>query len=115
MSYSGFQVCPGAGKALSVFTLKSVEGGVQLSIRAQPKASRNGLVGLHGDRLKVAVTAAPARGKANRALAEVLAHALGVRASAVRVVAGEHSRDKTVRIEGLSVAETRRRIEELLG
>jgi uncharacterized protein (TIGR00251 family) len=100
---------------LSVFTLKSVEGGVQLSIRAQPKASRNGLVGLHGDRLKVAVTAAPARGKANRALAEVLAHALGVRASAVRVVAGEHSRDKVIRIEGLSAEEARRRLDAFLG
>ena len=65
--------------------------------------------------LSVAVTAAATEGKANRALAEVLAHALGVRGSAVAVVGGEHSRDKTVRIEGLSAAEARRRIDELLG
>jgi hypothetical protein len=72
-------------------------------------------VGLRGDRLKVAVTAAPADGKANRAIEEVVAEALGVRRSAVAVVVGQASRDKVVRVEGLTVAEATRRLESLLG
>jgi hypothetical protein len=95
--------------------LKAVEGGVQIRIRAQPRASRNAVVGLHGGRLKVAVTAAPTEGKANRAVLEVLAEALGVRASAVAVVAGDRSRDKTFRVAGLSVADARGRLKKNCG
>jgi uncharacterized protein (TIGR00251 family) len=94
--------------------LQAVEGGVQVAVHAQPKASRNGIVGLHGSRLKVAVTAAPAGGKANRAIAEVLADALGVRRSAVAVVAGQASRDKVVRVLGVSADEVRTRLAGLL-
>jgi len=90
------------------------EGGVHLGVRAQPRASRNAIVGRLGDRLKVAVTAAPASGKANEALAAVLAEALGVRRSAVAVVAGHASRDKVVRVGGLEPEETRRRIDTWL-
>jgi len=98
-----------------MLALGAVEGGVQLAVRAQPKASRNAVVGLRGERLKIAVTAAPEGGKANRAVEEVLADALGVRPSAVAVVLGQASRDKVVCIRGLSVEEVRGRLERILG
>lgn len=94
--------------------VKACEGGVHLGVRAQPKASRNAVVGMLGERLKVAVTAAPASGKANDALAAVVAEALGVRRSAVAVVAGHASRDKVLRVAGLGPDEARRRMETLL-
>jgi len=97
-----------------MLTLRAVDDGVEFAVRAQPKASRDGVAGLHGDRLKVAVTAPPSGGKANRALARVLARALGVRPSAVAVVAGERSREKTIRISGLSIEEARRRLADVL-
>ena len=94
--------------------LRAVQGGVEIAVRAQPKASRCRVVGWLGERLKVAVTAAPTGGKANEALAAVVADALGVRASAVSVVAGHASRDKAVHVAGLSLQEVRRRVDELL-
>ncbi|HPD16846.1 MAG TPA: DUF167 family protein [Planctomycetota bacterium] len=94
--------------------VSACEGGVHLGVRAQPKASRNAIVGRLGDRLKIAVTAAPTSGKANEALAAVVAEALGVRRSAVAVVAGHASRDKVVRVAGLGTDEARRRIDTLL-
>lgn len=93
-----------------MLTMRAVDGGVEFSVRAQPKASRNAVVGEHGHALKVAVTAAPTGGKANRALEKVLAKALGVRPSAVRVASGQASRDKTVRVDGVGVAEARGRL-----
>jgi uncharacterized protein (TIGR00251 family) len=96
-----------------MLSMRAVDGGVQLSVRAQPKASRDRVVGLHGDALKVAVTAPPTGGKANRAIAKVLAKALGVRASAVAVVAGHASRDKTVRVLGLSLEDASQRLAAL--
>ena len=89
--------------------------GVRIVVRAQPKASRSGVVGRLGRRLKVAVTAAPTGGKANAAVEEVLADALGVRRSAVAVVAGQASRDKVVHVTGLSVKEAAERLTKIVG
>jgi uncharacterized protein (TIGR00251 family) len=94
--------------------LAPCEGGVQIPIRAQPKASRCAVTGCLGSRLKVAVTAAPTEGRANRAVEEVLAEALGVRRSAVSVVAGHASRDKLVRVAGISLQQARERLAALL-
>lgn len=73
---------------------------MKLRIKVVPKASRDRVVGWVGDRLKVAVTAAPERGKANQAVVEVLAGALELAVSRVRIVSGETSPLKTVEIDG---------------
>jgi hypothetical protein len=77
----------------------------------QPRASRDEVVGWHADALRVRVTAPPVGGDANRAVVAVMARALGVRPSAVSIVAGERGRDKLVRIDGLSATEIRSRIQ----
>lgn len=74
------------------------DGSFEIDLRVSPKASREGITGWRGTRLKVAVRAAPERGKATAAVVEVLAEALGIPRSAVTVVRGETSQDKTVRI-----------------
>jgi uncharacterized protein (TIGR00251 family) len=84
---------------------------MRLSVKAVPKSSRDRVAGWMGDTLKVCVTAAPERGKANAAVIAVLADALGVSRSAVRIVAGETSARKTVEVGGLDVAEARRRLD----
>jgi uncharacterized protein (TIGR00251 family) len=94
--------------------LRAVDDGIEFLVRAQPKASRTAIVGLHGERLKVTVTAAPADGKANRAIIERLADAFDVRRADVEIVAGHASRDKTVRIRGLASKEARRRLARIL-
>lgn len=83
---------------------RAVEGGVELRVKAQPKARRAGLAGWvetpDGPRLKLAVHAAPEDGRANKALCALLAEALHVPTSAIAVVQGAAAREKTCRIAG---------------
>jgi uncharacterized protein (TIGR00251 family) len=94
--------------------LRAGKGVVRIELRAQPRASRNGVVGVVGDRLKVAVTASPTDGRANAAIEKVLASALGLRPSAVRILTGQASRDKTVEVEGMPIELVRQRLGALL-
>ncbi|NQT52673.1 DUF167 domain-containing protein [bacterium] len=91
-------------------TLRETRGGVHIRLCAQPKASRNAVVGMLGDRVKVAVTTAPTDGKANKAIEALLAKALAVRPSAVSIVAGHASRHKTARVEGLAAKDVQARL-----
>ncbi len=75
---------------------RRVPDGWLLSVYAQPGARRCEVAGQHGDALKVRVTAPPVEGRANVALEQFLAHALGIPKSAVSVVKGASSRRKTV-------------------
>ena len=81
-----------------------------LRVRVQPRASRDAIVGWHADALRLAVTAPPVDGAANEAVRRLLARALGVAPSAVRVVHGARGRDKVVRVDGLTGAEMRSRL-----
>ena len=72
---------------------------MRLRLKVVPKASRSRVAGCVGDRLKVQVTAPPERGKANAAVLELLADRLQLARSAVRLVAGETSPQKTVEID----------------
>jgi len=72
---------------------------LRLHLKVVPKASRDRVVGWVGDRLKVQVTAAPERGKANDAVLDVLAAALELPRSRVRIVAGQTSPLKTVEVD----------------
>jgi uncharacterized protein (TIGR00251 family) len=87
-----------------------VPGGVQLQLHVQPGASRTGIAGLHGDALKVRITAPPADGRANRELLDFLAEVLGVARSRIALVKGESGRRKTVIVQGIELEETRRRL-----
>jgi hypothetical protein len=76
--------------------------GVRIAIHVTPKSGREAIAGWRGGELSVAVTAPPEAGKANAAACVVVAKALGVPKSAVRVVRGETSRHKQLEIEGVS-------------
>ena len=82
----------------------------RLSIRLTPRASRDAIAGFEGETLRVRVTAPPVEGRANRALVRLLAKRLGLPRGAVRVVAGQASRNKVVAVDGLGAAELRRRL-----
>ncbi len=68
--------------------------GTVLSVRAQPNARKNGLLGERAGALRIGVTVAPEKGKANAAIAEILAEALGCRVSNLVLLSGETSRSK---------------------
>ncbi|BAN46018.1 DUF167 domain-containing protein [Metapseudomonas resinovorans] len=70
-----------------------------LDCHLQPKASRDEFAGLHGERLKIRLTAPPVEGKANAHLMAFLAQAFGVAKSQVSLESGELNRQKRVRIQ----------------
>ena len=71
-----------------------------LSLRVQPRASRNEVLEVRDGRLLIRTTAAPADGKANTAVLRLLAAFLGVAPSRIRLVRGQTQRNKVVRISG---------------
>jgi len=87
--------------------VSAIDGGVEISVKAQPRASRSEIVGLHGGQLKVRIAAPPVGGAANGELIKLLAKALGVSRSALRVARGEGSRSKVVRAESVTVENAR--------
>ena len=70
--------------------------GLMLSVRVQPKASRNAIQGVHGEALKISLTAPPVGGAANKACVAFLAKRLGLAKSAVEIVRGQTSRNKRI-------------------
>ena len=80
-----------------------------------PGASRSEVVGRHGDGWKVRVAAPPENGKANDAVVELLASALGVPRASIEIVGGRGSRDKTVVVAGLSAEAVEERLESPVG
>jgi uncharacterized protein (TIGR00251 family) len=89
--------------------------GVILPVRAQPGARKAGILGEQAGSLKVAVTAPPEDGKANRALVEVLRESLGLKRSQVALSSGETSREKKFLLRGITRGELARRIGLLIG
>jgi uncharacterized protein (TIGR00251 family) len=73
---------------------------MRLQVKVIPKSSRDRVVGWVGNRLKVQVTAAPEQGKANAAVVDVLASALGLARRQVRIVSGESAPLKTIEVDG---------------
>ncbi|MDJ0811834.1 MAG: DUF167 domain-containing protein [Desulfobacterales bacterium] len=74
--------------------IKDHPEGLLLSVRVQPKASRNAIQGIHGETLKIALTAPPVDGAANKACIAFVAKKLGLPKSAVAILSGQTSRNK---------------------
>ena len=94
-----------------MLSLEPHSDGVILPIRAQPGAHRNELRGEQGGMLKVCVTQSPEKGKANKAVVELLSKSLGLKKSQIELIAGETSHQKRFLIRGITVADLARRIE----
>ncbi len=81
---------------------------VTLSVRIQPRASKNEIVTMESGGLKIRLTAPPIDGAANDALVKFLADALSIPKSHVEIISGHSSRAKVLRISGKSSAEVKR-------
>jgi uncharacterized protein YggU (UPF0235/DUF167 family) len=88
--------------------------GTRLRLRVRAGARKNALLGPHAGALKLSVTTAPEKGKANRAVIALLAGVLELPASAIEIVAGATSPDKVVMVE-LPAAVVRKRLSLKLG
>ncbi len=83
---------------------------VRFDVKVKPRSSKSGVTAARGE-LVIQVHAPALKGQANREMVEVLAKALDVPRSAVRIVRGEHSRRKQVEVSGLSAKEALSRLE----
>lgn len=88
---------------LATTMTQTAEHTLELRIKVVPGSSRDRIAGLLGDRLKVAVSAPPEGGKANKAVCKLLASALGVPTRDVSVTAGHTQPQKTTTILGVTV------------
>ena len=85
-------------------------GGVNFAVRVHPRAKKNAITGELGDALKVSLTAPPVDGRANEACIEFFAKLLNLPRSSVTIASGQTSRNKVIRVVGLSADELRKRI-----
>lgn len=93
-----------------VISLRESKGCVTFAVRVQPRAKRNAVAGELGEVLKIALTAPPVDGKANEACIAFLAELLAVPRSSITIAAGETSRNKVIRVSGVSAAQVETRL-----
>jgi uncharacterized protein len=85
--------------------IESTEGGVIFTVKVVPGSSRTGVSGMLNGMVKIKISAAPEKGKANQCLIKFLAKKLGVKKSAISVISGRTNPIKKVEVLGIS-AET---------
>ena len=85
--------------------MRSVDAPALLRIRLTPRGGRDALLKREAETLHVRVASPPVDGAANRALIALLAKTLGIAKSRITIASGETSRDKLLRIEGLTPAD----------
>ena len=85
--------------------LQERSDGVCLSVKVQPRASRNEIAGPIGNELKIKVTAPPVDSAANEAVLELLAEVLGCARNQLELLRGATSRHKQVIVRGMKAAQ----------
>jgi uncharacterized protein (TIGR00251 family) len=90
-----------------VIALHETPSGISFAVRVQPRARRNAVVGELGGALKIALTAPPVEGRANEACIDFLAEVLDLPRASISIISGQSSRNKVIRITGLSAKNLR--------
>ena len=85
-------------------TIQEFDNGVVFTAKIVPGSSRTAVCGLFDGMLKIKISAAPEKGKANQCLIEFLAKQLGVKKNAVSIVSGHTARVKRLQVSGISAA-----------
>lgn len=97
-------------KAFAMVAIQNSPVSATFAVKVHPRAKKNAITGEIGDALKLALTAPPVDGKANQACIEFFAKLLKVPRSSVTIAAGQTSRNKVIRVVGLSAEELRQRL-----
>ncbi len=97
------------------FVQRRPDGSLSLAVFVQPRSSRNRIAGVHDGALKIALTAPPVDGKANRAVVVFVAKFFGLPRSNVSLLQGASSRSKLLVLTGIGLDAARRLLAEVLG
>jgi uncharacterized protein len=87
---------------LTMVAIKETDQGITVAVRVHPRARRNAITGELGDALKVSLTTPPTEGRANEACIEFFAKFLKVPRSSVTIASGQTSRNKVIRVAGVT-------------
>jgi uncharacterized protein (TIGR00251 family) len=90
--------------------LQESMGGVVFAVKVHPRAKKNAITGELGDALKVSLTSPPIEGRANEACIEFFAKLLKVPRSSVTIASGQTSRNKVIRVLGVTGQHIRDRL-----
>lgn len=90
--------------------LNETTDGLTFAIKVHPRANKNAITGEVGDALKLALTAPPVDGKANEACIKFFANLLKVPRPSITIAAGQSSRNKVIRVTGLTAQQFRDRL-----
>jgi uncharacterized protein len=90
--------------------LRELPDGVLLSVKVQPRASKNEIGAMQGAELKIRVAAPPVDAAANEALIGLLAEKLGCARSGIEIIRGHKSRHKILKLHGLGAGEVIQKI-----
>ena len=90
--------------------MKDTAAGASFEVRVHPCARKDAVTGQVGDALKISLTTPPVEGRANEACVEFFAKLLKVPRSSVTIASGLTSRNKVIRVAGLSAAELSERL-----
>jgi len=85
-----------------MLTIHETADGVTFAVRVHPRAKKNAITGELGDALKVSLTTPPVEGRANQACIEFFAKFLKVPRSSVTIASGQTSRNKVIRVAGVT-------------
>lgn len=85
-----------------MLALHESASGITFAVKVKPRSKKSAIVGELGNALKVALTAPPVDGRANQACIEFFADLLNLPRSAVTIVSGQSSRNKVIRVIGIS-------------
>ncbi len=86
------------------------EQGVSFAVKVHPRAKKNAITGELGEALKLSLTTPPVEGRANEACIEFFAKLLKVPRSSVTIASGLSSRNKVIRVVGVTAAQVRQRL-----
>jgi uncharacterized protein len=93
-----------------LISIRDTPDGATFQVKAQPRAKKNAILGEVGEALKLALTAPPIEGRANHACIAFLAELLNVPRSSVTIATGQNSRNKVIRVAGMTAKQVQERL-----
>jgi uncharacterized protein (TIGR00251 family) len=93
-----------------MISIQDTPVGATFAVKVQPRAKKDRITGEFGEVLKLALTAPPIDGRANKACIDFFANLLDVPSSCITIASGETSRRKLIRVAGLSAEDIRKRL-----
>ena len=94
-----------------MFAIRESDQGVSFAVKVHPRAKKNAITGELGDALRVSLTTPPVEGRANEACVEFFVKLLKVPRSSVTIASGLSSRNKVIRVVGVTAQQVRERLQ----